>query len=1462
MDVHPHENEGHRESVVISVADVELGSMPVPRSPSSGSPVPPRTRKEQEQISAAERAAKTLEDMGPVPVFDPNESIQYGFSVHKGVMWRKPWFPENANEAKDVIPWHTEFLNQPSIGGVAGFAKNVLKTDVEVGLTGEDFSDREAAFGTNVPFRKPSKPFLEYMLDGCQDTILQILMLCAAVDLVLSLSLEPDKSVAWIDGVAIFVAILIVLLVVATNDWKKDRQFARMASVDDDIPYRCKRRGAWTNVPVRELQVGEIIQLRTGEIVPVDGYYLSGNACEISEAAMTGEDALVKKNSKDFFIFSGTQMRKGDCTMVCTSVGNFTLSGRMAMNLTFLAYGEGFCGEYCPCCISPPEPDAEEQKILDSLATEDKTDDEERLRELSEEKSKLTSGIDELKARLNETDVPSQMSVLEMQIGLLESKLAANQASTELIQHNMTLIEMSCAQLHCGLCTRCSCCACCKEGACCECCQKHEKFDQLSCLQRNAGWLTCHCCDHYGDDPGCCACECCECCATVEQPAESDDDDKTHLQKKLIVLAEQIGVAGTVLAGLTLLALLIRWAIRNPGESNGWSTEEFINLVKYVSIAITVIVVAVPEGLPLAVTISLAYSMSKMMNDNNLVRHLVASETMGAATTICSDKTGTLTTNVMSVDQAYFAGVAYQLDPMSLLNSSAPPLIDPATLPPLLNEVLRQSFVLNTEAKEVAGADAVEEVKPWNAWCMGQYGAKKNEGCCCKCASCMGDEKSQARCCFDCCSPDADTVLLDEIRRKFKSEWDGPPTEIALVQFAIKTYQTHDYEAQREASKVDSGGFFVRYPFDSEVKSMSTSFLLPDGRVRHLVKGAWEIVMAKCTHTLVPSGEIRPFTPRDFELERQTISRIADAGEGLRALGFAFVDMDQSDFFAANIEGERSLDKNLVWVGVVGIRDPLRSAVPKAIKYCKLAFVTVRMVTGDQIDTARRIATSCGILDDCNCPTPHRGTCPHGLAMASDEFTALHQERQRLKKLLGLEDISKKKELARVAELAALGNVNFLRKKELDDMFLNLKVLARSTPQNKFDFVSTLQDMDEVVAVTGDGTNDALALKQADVGFAMGLAGTKVAREASDVVLLDDNFASIVNAIMWGRNTFDSIRKFLMFQLTINIVGCLLALIGSASNGTSPLTTVQLLWLNLIMDTLGALALATDSPTRELLNREPHGKDDGLITNQMWLIIIGQSVYQLFVLLFLLYWGAENLITLQCNSAAVSRGSCSSDQKASEIGTIVFTSFVLCQVFNFVNCRILSFRYNIFARFLSNPTFICIVLGVWVVQIVIVQWAGSFINTVPMNVWPEWIGCHIIGIISWPVGVILKFIGRIVFKQNLFADPLPPMPPGLDDDSTVMPTPPAPETGHEPLVQSPTAAPEHARPLTEYQKLWANLKAAAAAIELYEASKAGAATARHSKGGTPSLRPSLGSRSSSAQQSFTEKLRGGRSHRH
>ncbi|NXN90441.1 AT2B2 ATPase, partial [Bombycilla garrulus] len=541
----------------------------------------------------------------------------------------------------------------------------------------------------------------------------------------------------------------------------------------------------------------------------------------------------------------------------------------------------------------------------------------------------------------------------------------------------------------------------------------------------------------------------------------------------------------------------------------------------------------------------------------------------------------------------------------------------------------------------------------------------------------------------------------------------GNKTECGLLGFVLDLKQ--DYEPVR--SLIPEEKLYKVYTFNSVRKSMSTVIKLPDGSFRMYSKGASEIVLKKCSRILNAAGEPRIFRPRDRdEMVKKVIEPMAC--DGLRTICVAFRDFPSSP--EPDWDNENDILSDLTCICVVGIEDPVRPEVPEAIRKCQRAGITVRMVTGDNINTARAIAIKCGII--------HPGE--DFLCLEGKEFN------RRIRNEKGE-----------------------IEQERIDKIWPKLRVLARSSPTDKHTLVkgiidSTQVEQRQVVAVTGDGTNDGPALKKADVGFAMGIAGTDVAKEASDIILTDDNFSSIVKAVMWGRNVYDSISKFLQFQLTVNIVAVIVAFTGACITQDSPLKAVQMLWVNLIMDTFASLALATEPPTEALLLRKPYGRNKPLISRTMMKNILGHAVYQLTLIFTLLFVG-EKMFKIDSGRNAPLHS------PPSEHYTIIFNTFVLMQLFNELNARKLHGERNVFDGIFRNPIFCTIVLGTFAIQIVIVQFGGKPFSCSPLQL-DQWMcklnilgpkmelsKCKVIATIPTSRLKFLKEAGRLTEKEEV-----------------------------------------------------------------------------------------------------------------
>ncbi|KAL3852970.1 hypothetical protein ACJMK2_016573 [Sinanodonta woodiana] len=1057
---------------------------------------------------------------------------------------KQPTFTLTINELKELMQLrgHEGYeLLQSKYGGVLEMCKKFYTSPNE-GISGSpiDLDHRREVYGANVIPPNPPKSFLQLVWEAIQDVTLIILLVAAVVSL--GLSFYPgettsgdssEKEAGWIEGVAILAAVIVVVLVTAFNDWQKERQFRGLQNkIEHEHRFNVIRGGEVLQIPVGEIVVGDICQVKYGDLLPVDGIIIQSNDLKIDESSLTGESDHVKKGeSTDPMMLSGTHVMEGSGKMLATAVG---VNSQTGIIFALLGAAQG-----------------------------------------DEKKKKKEKGKDKEKDKADSADGQENARALS-------EPLLSSDAGTKVDPDNINL-----------------------------------EVTGNSHNTANA---------NLPNKDGVAAQDQADAHSNAEKASGGGRKDKSVLQGKLTKLAIQIGYAGTAIAVLTVLILIIKFCIKHfaiQKEVWRWGFIEYF--VNHFIIGVTVLVVAVPEGLPLAVTLALAYSVRKMMHDNNLVRHLDACETMGNATAICSDKTGTLTTNRMTVVESFIGEVHYkQIPNFSTLNNR-------------VQEVLSRSIAINSGyTSQVLKSD--------------------------------------------------DGGLPKQL---------GNKTECALLGFLMDmglSYETIRAEYPEETlTKV--------YTFNSVRKSMSTVVPLRGGNFRVFTKGASEIIMKNCSYILDCRGNPVPFS---IEKQEQIVNTVIEpmASNGLRTICLAYKDyvrgtheINQVHFdVEPDWDNEDLIVRELTCICIVGIEDPVRPEVPDAIKKCQHAGITVRMVTGDNVNTARSIATKCGII------SPNSSF----LVMEGKEFNRRIRDPK----------------------------TNEVLQEKVDEIWPRLRVLARSSPQDKYVLVkgiidSQLSSNREVVAVTGDGTNDGPALKKADVGFAMGISGTDVAKEASDIILTDDNFTSIVKAVMWGRNVYDSIAKFLQFQLTVNVVAVTVAFIGACVIDDSPLKAIQMLWVNLIMDTLASLALATELPSEELLERKPYGRTKPLISRTMMKNILGHGIYQLIVIFTLLFAGA-GLLGIEDG-----RGR-SLHSAPTQHFTVIFNTFVMMTLCNEINARKIHGQRNIFAGLHRNPVFIGIWIGTLIAQVIIVQFGGRAFSTIGLTL-EQWFWCLFfgVGVLIW-----------------------------------------------------------------------------------------------------------------------------------
>ncbi|EPY53190.1 vacuolar calcium transporting P-type ATPase P2 type [Schizosaccharomyces cryophilus OY26] len=945
-----------------------------------------------------------------------------------------------------------------------------------------DNCDRIHYYGANVLPEHDSKGLIRLMLEAFKDKVLILLSIAAVISLALGLyqtfgqppnidpiTGKPEPRVEWVEGVAIIVAIVIVVTVGGVNDWQKELQFKKLNAKVSNFDVQVLRDGAVQSTSVFKVLTGDILFVEAGNVVPVDGVLIESNNLVLDESAMTGETDATKK-----------------------------VDANVALSRT--------------------KPETEYDKKADPY---------------------LISGT----------------TVLEGNGKLLVTAVGVNSFN-----------------------------------------------GRTSMAMRTEGQVT-------------------------------------PLQLRLSRVADAIAKLGGAASVLLFVILLIEFLahLKSNSTSSKSKGQEFLQIL---IVSVTLLVVAVPEGLPLAVTLALAFATNRMQRDNNLVRHLQACETMGTATNICSDKTGTLTENRMTVVAGGFG------TDLVFFNSSeeTPTGVDSNSDKSKFEEAESSPYVIKRLSPELKD--------------LLLYSVTVNSTC---------------------------RQLFDDSSEKPK--FIGSKTETALLDMAVNDLGLEDADKLRNRTEI------VQFFSFSSDRKASGALYKKEGDYLFVVKGMPEKVLqqSKSVITGTSLDEVQEIEPkRDYFQQMVT----GYAKRSLRTLGFCYRKFSSWPPEGIKVNNEDSnnplkwedLFQDMTFLAFFGIMDPLRADIPIAVKVCQGAGVVVRMVTGDNIITAKSIASQCGIIT------------PDGTSMEGPEFRSLSEERR-------LEVLPK------------------------------LDVLARSSPLDKQLLIEGLQKLGNVVAVTGDGTNDAPALKKANVGFSMGRSGTEVAKEASDIILMDDNFSSIVKAIAWGRTVNDAVKKFLQFQITVNITAVFLTIISAvaSSDQTSVLTAVQLLWVNLIMDTLAALALATDPPMPEVLERAPEDPKASLFTFDMWKMIIGQSIYQLAVTL-VLHFAGNQLFHYS--------------DKTNDMKTIVFNTFVWLQLFNELNNRRLDNKLNIFERINHNFLFVGIFLVVAGIQVVIVFFGGAAFSVTRID-GKGWAISIIFGVISIPLGALIRCIPNEFLRKVL-----------------------------------------------------------------------------------------------------------------
>ena len=879
------------------------------------------------------------------------------------------------------------------------------------GLTDSQVEESRNLHGANVLTPPEKDPLWKRFLEKFGDPLIIILLIAGALSIGISCyefwGLDKDASV-FFEPIGIFIAILLATGLAFYFELKADKEFALLNQVNDDEPVQVIRNGNVTSVPRKDIVVGDVVILNTGEEVPADGQLLEAVSLNIDESTLTGEPICHKTTDPEQFD------------------PDATFSSDMAMRGTKVMEGHG---------------------VMRVTAVGDKTEN-----------------------------------------------------------------------------------------------------------------------------------------GKVFEAAQIDDSVKTPLNEQLDGLGDLITKISYAFATLIVVGRIIMYFVGNPFE---W-VDFVAYLLQTLMIAVTLVVVAVPEGLPMAVTLSLAYSMRRMLKTNNLVRKMHACETMGATTVICTDKTGTLTKNQMTIYRTDFFG--------------NPPA-----------GVLEEGIALNSTAQLDLSGD--------------------------------------------------------------KPEVLGNPTEGALILWLRD--QGVDYAQLREAAKR-----VEELPFTTERKYMATVVDSSTGKRILYVKGAPEIVFDLCSDT---SGVTR----KEVDAQLLVYQNMA-----MRTLGFAYQELSEGEEAIAD---GKVIAKGLHFLGFVAISDPVRADVPDAVREVLDAGIKVKIVTGDTPGTAKEIGRQIGLWND-----------------AADGDRNI---------ITGVE-------------------FDQLSDEELKNRVGDLKIIARARPMDKKRLVEALQSKNEVVAVTGDGTNDAPALKAAHVGLSMG-DGTSVAKEASDITIVDNSFSSIGRAVMWGRSLFQNIQRFILFQMTVNVAACFIVLAGAFMGTESPLTVTQMLWVNLIMDTFAAMALASLPPSRSVMKEKPRARQDFIINRPMWQSIIGVGGIFFLILLGILYLFENYSVSSMTELFSfIPQQSGQPNLTPYEL-SMFFTIFVFLQFWTMFNARAFETGRSAF-HFKGASGFVVIALAILIGQIAIVSIGGEFFNVTPLRI-SDWL--IIIGSTS-----LVLWIGEII---RLFADHTP-----------------------------------------------------------------------------------------------------------
>ncbi len=915
------------------------------------------------------------------------------------------------------------------------------------GLTDAEVLESRKKNGVNILTPPEKESLWSKFMEKFEDPLIRILLVAG----LLSVGIAGYEFwglghswTAFFEPIGIFVAILLATGLSFYFELIADKEFSILNQVNDDEPVKVIRNGFTIEVPKKDIVVGDIVILSTGDEIPADAELLEAVTLQVDESTLTGEPVCSKTTDKGAF------------DKEATFPSNHVMRGTKVME------GHGICRVFAV------GDKTENGKVFEAAQIDDsvKTPLNEQLDGLSDLITKLSyifAGI---------------VIVGRLFVFFNWNPLALTLAIPTAIFFWMVI-------------------------------KKFDDFSKGKCIISILVFFA-------------------------------------------ILMAMVVGLFMHLNSGQDISSLLS-------------------HTMQTLMIAVTLIVVAVPEGLPMAVTLSLAYSMRRMLKTNNLVRKMHACETMGATTVICTDKTGTLTQNQMKIYQTNF----YSLADQKLSDNE-------------ISTIIKEGIAVNS------------------------------------------------------------TASLD-LSDANKAKVLGNPTEGALLLWL------KDNGVNYQTLK-DNTTLVEELPFSTERKYMATVVKSSLGKKILYVKGAPEIIHSLCKQTC---GNVAK-----ADIDQQLVQY---QNQAMRTLGFAYQELNDND---VTIRENKVVADNLTFLGIVAISDPVREDVPAAVEECLKAGINVKIVTGDTPGTAKEIGRQIGLWTD--------------------------------------KDTDKN--IIMGPELAALSD------EELDKIVLDLKIIARARPMDKKRLVESLQRRNQVVSVTGDGTNDAPALNAAHVGLSMG-DGTSVAKEASDITIIDNSFSSIGRAVMWGRSLYQNIQRFLLFQLTVNVAACFIVLIGAFMGVESPLTVTQMLWVNLIMDTFGAMALASLPPSKEVMKDKPRNRDSFIINKSMGINIFGVGTLFFLITLGFLYifqhadiTSVKDLLTLKLGAKNI---------VTPYEQTLLFSIFVWTHFWYMFNAR--SYETNSsFFGIKHSSGFWTIVLVIVIGQILIVELLYNFFNVAPMFHTADW----------------------------------------------------------------------------------------------------------------------------------------------